>query len=139
MAIGFGIVGFGKMAEIRHKNCINQVGGKLVAVCDPLPSRREMAVAQGAKAYEDYDAFLAVPSTITSVFAALSCGVHARDCDDYASGLIRFANGTVAVVEINFMTRANLPAWNVVGEKGTLQSGPGGLLLHDADGERRCC
>lgn len=274
MTLGFGIVGYGKMAEIQHRVQIGKVKeARLVAVCDPLPVRRELAKSQGARPYEDFDAFLGdadldvvvvatpsnshaeyavraaqagkhvlsekpmapdaaaaermidaarknkvvltvyhnrrydgdvqavmkvlrsgklgrilaiesrvnswgsargfgikefhqdwriesawgggalydfgphlfdqlllmVDSPVASVYADMQQGVHAKDCDDYACGIIRFANGTMALAEINFMTHAPLPRFNIIGEKGTLQSEAGrhgALLLHWADGRR---
>ena len=273
MTIGFGIVGYGHMAEGHHRIIDSIPGCKLVAVCDSLEARRRVAGEKGARTYEAYGAFLkdsgvdvvvvVTPSNmhcrfavaaarsgkhvltdkpmamtekearrmveaarkagvllsvfhnrrydgdvqaalkvlrsgklgrvlaierrvntwgsargfgtpefrqdwriekawgggalydfgphlvdqvllmgegrVESVFASVQQGVHAKDCDDYVCGLMRFGNGLNALLEINFMTRSGLPAVNIVAEKATLQSDPrghGALLIHWADGKR---
>ncbi len=67
-----------------------------------------------------------VDSPVRSVYANLQTGVFAKDCDDYALGTIDFKNGTCGIVEVNYMTKYNLPRWRVIGEKATLIS-----ELHD--------
>jgi scyllo-inositol 2-dehydrogenase (NADP+) len=61
-----------------------------------------------------------VKSPVASVTANLQKGNFAKDCDDYAMGMIRFENGINGLIEVNYMTKYPLPRWRVMGEKGTL-------------------
>lgn len=69
-----------------------------------------------------------VDSPVRSVYANMQTGAFAKDCDDYALGTIDFKNGICGIVEINYMTKYNLPRWRVIGEKATLVS-----ELHDCN------
>jgi predicted dehydrogenase len=67
-----------------------------------------------------------VPSRAVSVYANLQTGAWAEPgVDDYAKGMVDFANGVTALVEVNYMAKYPLPRWYVVGEKGTLKQDAG--------------
>lgn len=53
-----------------------------------------------------------------SVFASVRGGVWSKDCDDYASGMVRFDNGLVAFVEASAITKIKLPRYRILGTKG---------------------
>ena len=61
-----------------------------------------------------------VKSPVESVTANLQKGNFAKDCDDYAIGMIRFQNGINGLIEVNYMTKYPLPRWRVIAENGTL-------------------
>ena len=61
MPLGFGIVGYGHMAEEHHRLIESLRGCRMVAACDRLRVRREVAAAKGARTYEDFGKFLKDP------------------------------------------------------------------------------
>ena len=58
----FGIIGFGRMAEVCHKPLIESLPNvQLSAVYDPTPARRQEAEKQGYRVYDKLSAFLKHP------------------------------------------------------------------------------
>lgn len=76
MAMGFGIIGCGMIANF-HSRAINDVrGAKLVACYDAVPAAADrLAAATGAKAYHDLDAMLADPA-VQVVTIGTPSGAH---------------------------------------------------------------
>ena len=62
MKLSFGIIGYGRMAELAHEQFINSLpNAKTVAVCDATPARRKEAEKKGLVTYESLDKFLKHP------------------------------------------------------------------------------
>jgi len=62
------------------------------------------------------------PSPVVAAYANMQTGSWAAPgVDDYAKGMVDFANGVTGLIEVNYMARHRLPRWYVVGEKGTLK------------------
>jgi len=82
-----------------------------------------------------------VPGRPAEVFAAVRGGVWAKDCDDYASGIIRFDDGLVAHVEASGLTKVSLPRYRIIGTRGMAVSNAATkcfeLYLGKADAPRR--
>jgi predicted dehydrogenase len=58
------------------------------------------------------------PGRPKSVFATMRGGVWAKDCDDYASGMIHFDDGLSALVEVSGLTKVKIPRYRITGTKG---------------------
>ena len=58
------------------------------------------------------------PGKPDQVFAAIRGGVWAKDCDDYAMGLVHFDDGMMAQVEVSGLTTVRLPTWRIIGTRG---------------------
>ncbi|NLX58419.1 MAG: Gfo/Idh/MocA family oxidoreductase [Phycisphaerae bacterium] len=54
----------------------------------------------------------------TDVFATTFGGVWAKDCDDLATGMIKFDDGMTALIETSGLTKAKLPRYRITGTKG---------------------
>ncbi|MBN2582282.1 MAG: Gfo/Idh/MocA family oxidoreductase [Planctomycetes bacterium] len=54
----------------------------------------------------------------TQVFGSMFGGVWAKDCDDLASGMIKFDDGMTAIIEVSGLTKAKLPRYRITGTKG---------------------
>lgn len=63
-----------------------------------------------------------VPGRPTEVFATVRGGVWAKDCDDFASGMVRFDDGLVAFVEASAITSRKLPRYRIIGTRGMAES-----------------
>jgi predicted dehydrogenase len=76
MALGFGIVGCGMIADF-HARAIREVrGAKLVACYDAIPAAADrLAASTGVRAYHDLDAMLADPA-VHVVTVATPSGAH---------------------------------------------------------------
>ena len=59
------------------------------------------------------------------VMATVRGGVWAADCDDFASGMVRFDDGMVAFVEVSAITKVKLPRYRLLGTKG--------MAVHNAE------
>jgi len=59
-----------------------------------------------------------VPGKPKEVFATVRGGIWAKDCDDYASGTVRFDDGTIAHVEASGLTKITLPRYRIIGTRG---------------------
>ena len=79
MAVNFGIIGFGRMAELAHKPNIDATpGARLLAVCDITPARREAAGKAGVeRVYSSLAAMLKDPD-IDAVSIATPSHNHCR-------------------------------------------------------------
>lgn len=58
------------------------------------------------------------PGKPKQVFANVRGGVHDGDCDDLASGMIRFDDGVMATMEVNSLLKYKLPRYRILGSKG---------------------
>lgn len=75
-AIGWGIVGYGWVAQDYMAPAILDAGDRLVAVADPDPAARARAEAAGATAYPDVAALAADPA-VEAVYVATPNHLHA--------------------------------------------------------------
>lgn len=74
--VGWGIVGFGWVAQDYMRPAIAQAGDRLVAVVDPDPRARAAAERSGIRAYADEGEFLADPD-LEAVYVATPNHLHA--------------------------------------------------------------
>lgn len=71
---GIGIIGFGRIGA-EHAGWIEQAGGRVVAVFDPTPARRELAGRRGLRAVTSLDALLGDES-VAAVLVATPTSLH---------------------------------------------------------------
>ena len=74
--IGWGIVGFGWVAQDYMAPAIREAGDRLVAIVDPDPSARSLAISLGARVYEDAGAMAADPA-VEAAYVATPNHLHA--------------------------------------------------------------
>jgi len=58
------------------------------------------------------------PGKPTEVFSAMAGGVWAKDCDDFASGMVRFDDGMSAIIETSGLSKVKLPRYRITGTRG---------------------
>lgn len=75
------------------------------------------------------------PASVESVYAECQSRVWSKEVDDHFKALVRFSDGTAAVIEVSANAHFGLPRWLVCGEKGTLISENGGFVLKTTDAE----
>ncbi len=61
---------------------------------------------------------------IRRVYANMQSGTFSRDCDDFFCASVDYADGSHAILEVNYMTMYPLPRWLIIGEKATLIAHP---------------
>ncbi|NIA21687.1 MAG: Gfo/Idh/MocA family oxidoreductase, partial [Anaerolineaceae bacterium] len=64
------------------------------------------------------------PGKPTQVFSTMAGGVWARDCDDLASGMVKFDDGMTALIEVSSLSKVKLPRYRITGTKGMAVSNP---------------
>ncbi|GAG34873.1 unnamed protein product, partial [marine sediment metagenome] len=64
------------------------------------------------------------PGRPTQVFSTMAGGIWAKDCDDFASGMIRFDDGMTAVIEVSGLSKVKLPRYRITGTRGIAVSNP---------------
>jgi 1,5-anhydro-D-fructose reductase (1,5-anhydro-D-mannitol-forming) len=77
MGFGWGIVGFGWVAQDHMAPALAATGHRLVAVTDPDPGARGRAAALGARTYADADALAADPA-VEAIYVATPNHLHAE-------------------------------------------------------------
>jgi len=88
MAIGYGVIGCGAIAQRRHlPECADNPDSKLVALADPAKARVEdLAAEYGAKAYTDYRELLKSPEVHAVVVAGPNSLHAAMSMEALAAG-----------------------------------------------------
>lgn len=80
------------------------------------------------------DQLLQLPQPrIRRVYANMQSGVFSRDCDDFFCASVDYADGSHALLEVNYMTMYPLPRWLIIGEKATLiahSTSPHDVTIH---------
>ncbi|NUQ00701.1 MAG: Gfo/Idh/MocA family oxidoreductase [Armatimonadetes bacterium] len=119
-SLGVGIVGYGKVGAVTHRNWINQAAdAQLVAVCDATAVRREAARTDNPEAnvYDDYAAMLADPQVELVIVTTPPNSHCALACQAAAAGRHVFVDKPFA------MTLAEAETMLAAGERA-------GVVMH---------
>jgi len=87
----------------------------------PFPVRvRDVGVVIDLAAHDLDIMWYLTGAEVTRVYAETAQRVH-ESCEDMLSGLLRFSDGTVGVLDINWLTPTKIRELSVIGERGMFQ------------------
>jgi UDP-N-acetylglucosamine 3-dehydrogenase len=88
----------------------------------PFPQRvRDVGVVHDLAPHDIDVMFFLLESEVERVYAETLCGISTEH-EDMLWGILRFRNGTVGVLDVNWLTPTKVRQLSILGEKGLLQA-----------------